>query len=234
MPHYIRMFGFCWTRCLSHQNLLRKSYLQSLQLSKVCTKIPGRIEKNVEPVCSRYLLHTSAIHCFKEDNKTTALALVDNVKNVRHSPTPALMLGFSGLIPFVAAPLYMHYSGIFLPEVATAQLAYGASILSFLGGVRWGLTLPLGSTQSPNWSNLSYSVLPSLIAWVGLISSQNIGFLTIIGGLAFAGYMDMAMWGYPAWFKGLRFCLTLVAILSLWTSLICKYVLNENEKTTEN
>ena len=69
------------------------------------------------------------------------------VFQVRHSPTPALVLGISGLIPFVAAPLYMHYSGAFLPEIATAQLAYGASILSFLGGVRWGLTLPLGSTQ---------------------------------------------------------------------------------------
>jgi hypothetical protein len=33
----------------------------------------------------------------------------------------------------------MAQTGVFLPGVATGQLAYGATILSFLGGVRWGI-----------------------------------------------------------------------------------------------
>ena len=64
----------------------------------------------------------------------------------------ALCLGLAGLIPFVSAPLYMFNSGYFLPDVATAQLAYGASILSFLGAglyyltyTWWGLTAEMKS-----------------------------------------------------------------------------------------
>lgn len=174
-----------------------------------------------------HLVHTSARYDFKEDYKTTSLALFEKVKQVRQSPTPALVLGMSGLIPFVAAPVYMINSGVFLPDVAQAQLYYGASILSFLGGVRWGLTLPMGTTQPPNWSNLIYGITPSLIAWLGLLVSQPLGFLTVIGGLGFTGYMDLAMWGYPGWYKGMRFCLTFIAILSLWTCFMLKLVVSE-------
>ncbi|XP_076056943.1 transmembrane protein 69-like [Oratosquilla oratoria] len=177
--------------------------------------------------------HSSVQQRFREDNKTTAIALLDNVKQVRHSPTPALVLGISGLIPFIAAPVYILSNGTFMPDLAVAQLAYGASILSFLGGVRWGLTLPLGSSQAPDWSNLGYSVTPSLIAWLGLLASPTVGSLTVITGLAFAGYMDMAMWGYPTWFKGMRFCLTVIAILSLWTTLMCRFMLNQQNKQGE-
>lgn len=142
----------------------------------------------------------------------------------------ALVLGFAGLIPFVAAPTYIISTGLYLPSVAYAQLAYGASILSFIGGVRWGLTLPQGSTQSPDWHNLGYSVMPSLIAWATLLASPTVGFLSVMGGLALTGYMDIAMWGYPNWFKGLRFCLTFVAILSLWTTFMCRFVLSLDQE----
>lgn len=174
-------------------------------------------------------IHTSSRCNFKEDHKTTSLALLENVKQVRHSPTPALILGFSGLIPFVAAPLYMMNCGVYMPDIAQAQLYYGASILSFLGGVRWGLTLPVGTTQPPNWSNLVYGVSPSLIAWLGLLAPQPVGLLTVIGGLGIAGYMDIAMWGYPGWFKGMRFCLTFVAVLSLWTSFMLQFVASDDK-----
>ncbi|XP_068202488.1 transmembrane protein 69-like [Palaemon carinicauda] len=188
-------------------------------LSVRCKPLLGRFKGTVT-----LSLHTSARCSFKEDHETTSLALFENVKQVRHSPTPALLLGFSGLIPFVAAPLYMMNCGTFMPDVAQAQLYYGASILSFLGGVRWGLTLPDGATQPPNWPNLLYGVSPSLIAWLGLLAPQPVGVLAVIGGLGVAGYMDIAMWGYPGWYKGMRFCLTFVAVLSLWTSFMLQYV----------
>lgn len=179
-------------------------------------------------------LHTSHTDKFREDKKTTSLALLDAVKQVRHSPTPALALGFSGLVPFVAVPAYMMTTGIYEADVAQAQLFYGASILSFLGGVRWGLTLPEGSSQPPDWHNLGYSVAPSLVAWLGLLAPHSVGVLTVIGGLGLAGYMDMAMWGYPGWFKGMRFCLTFVAVLSLWTTLVFKMTLSSVKDGTEN
>ena len=131
-------------------------------------------------------------------------------------------------------PAYMMTTGIYEAELAQAQLFYGASILSFLGGVRWGLTLSEGTTQPPDWHNLGYSVTPSLVAWLGLLAPHSVGVLTVMGGLGLAGYMDMAMWGYPGWFKGMRFCLTFVAVLSLWTTLVYKMTLSVTKDNTED
>lgn len=74
-----------------------------------------------------------------EKASESALTVWQDLKELRRSPTAPLIMGFSGLLPFAAAPLYMVQAGAFAPEVASAQLAYGAAILSFLGGVRWGM-----------------------------------------------------------------------------------------------
>ncbi len=58
------------------------------------------------------------------------------------------------------------------------------------------------------------------------------GCVTCIGGLGLAGYLDMTSTGYPAWFRGLRFVLTFVAIITLSTSLICKMILDEEKEET--
>ncbi|KAL7641720.1 UNVERIFIED_CONTAM: hypothetical protein RMT77_007593 [Armadillidium vulgare] len=177
----------------------------------------------------RQKFHTSNLSYFQENETTKSLAILDSVKQVRESPIPALVLGLSGLIPFVAAPSYIISCGVFMPHIAYGQLAYAATILSFIGGMRWGLTLPQGSTQSPDWHNLIYSITPSLIAWGSLLVSPTVGSAILMGGLGLTGYMDMAMWGYPNWFKGLRFCLTLVAVLSLWTTLMCSLIMKPVE-----
>lgn len=142
---------------------------------------------------------------------------------------PALVLGLSGLVPFIAAPAYMILSDAFLQTVALYQVAYGATILSFLGGVRWGLTLTEESGVRPNWFNLGYSVTPSLIAWVGLmIPNIILSNLILMTGLTGAAYFDTVMWGYPPWFKALRFILSFVAVLSLWSTLMCKLILKDS------
>ena len=76
-----------------------------------------------------------------------------NFKDVVHSPPAALFYGISGLIPFLSIPAYMLGTGVFIPELAYSQLAYGAVILSFLGGARWGATVsyPKVSINSSVW-----------------------------------------------------------------------------------
>lgn len=169
---------------------------------------------------------------FFEDRKTKAVTIWEGIKEVRHSPMPALLLGFSGLIPFVAAPGYMILSQLYMPSVAFAQTAYGACILSFLGGVRWGATVPEESSIRPDWFNLGYSVTPSLVAWSALLLPSSLSLLTILTGLAATAYLDTTMFGYPPWFKGLRFLLSLIAVLSLWTTLMCGLLLNSSQKNT--
>jgi len=147
-------------------------------------------------------------------------SILSAITGLRHSPAPALGLGLAGLIPFVAAPAYMYNAGVFLPSIATAQLTYGATILSFLGGVRWGLLASGGPHLPPTWSQYSWSVTPSLIAWAALlIPNQTAATTLCAAGLTTALVLDLKQQGYPDWFRGLRLILTLGAVVSLLCSL---------------
>lgn len=159
-----------------------------------------------------------------------ALVLVKDLKHLSSSPGPALTLGLSGLVPFVGIPGYMILSGGFLEGLAFSQIAYGACILSFVGAVRWGTALTEQDVVRPNWFNLGYSVVPSLVAWTALMLPNSLAIIVLMGGLAGTAYMDLTMFGYPAWFKALRFLLSLVAVLSLWTTLLCSFTMSDGKK----
>lgn len=148
-----------------------------------------------------------------------------DLRDLKNAPKPALYLGVAGLIPFVTAPLLMAITESYLPEVAFAQVAYGASIVSFLGGARWGFALPEGSPAKPDWLNLANSVVPSLIAWLALLFSNNItqSGMVVIMGLGISLHYDLSLLPtYPSWFKALRTLLTTVAFLSLVGTLVIK------------
>lgn len=192
-------------------------------------------QQSMSTVLMKNKIHLYGKQLFHEDRKTKDLTVWGSIKHLRHTPLPALVLGISGLIPFVAAPTYMICSSLFMADICFAQMAYGATILSFLGGVRWGYSVVEESVLRPDWINLGASVIPSLVAWTGLMIPYPGSLLTIMIGLAGAGYYDLTTYGYPPWFKGLRFILTFVAVLSLWTSFMCKYMLNDkNSKTAQN
>ncbi|XP_076347265.1 transmembrane protein 69-like [Tachypleus tridentatus] len=180
---------------------------------------------------SARLVCTSPVQNLKEDHKTKALQIISNLRHLKASPAAALTYGFLGLIPFLVPPFYIISSGVYIPSLAFAQLAYGAVILSFLGGVRWGVTLPEESVVKPDWQCLGYSILPSLIAWVGLLLPDYLNTLTVIGGLGLAAYLDTTMYGYPPWFKALRFTLSFIALLALWITLTCSLMYEHNGKT---
>ncbi|MEP4431024.1 MAG: DUF3429 domain-containing protein, partial [Hyphomicrobiales bacterium] len=81
--------------------------------------------------------------------------------------TVAKWLGYTGLIPFFTASIgiLIFRSDIELQSfIGLALLVYGAVILSFLGGIRWGTALNLHDKQAQKWQ-LCLSVLPSLLGW---------------------------------------------------------------------
>ncbi|KAK1896983.1 Transmembrane protein 69 [Dissostichus eleginoides] len=146
-----------------------------------------------------------------------------DMKDLWKGPKPALYLGFAGLLPFVAPTLLMAVTENYYPELAYAQLAYGASILSFVGGARWGFALPESSPAKPDWINLSNSVVPSLFACMSMMLSDNIvpADTMVIMGLGIALHYDLALLPtYPSWFKALRLVLTIVAFLSLLGTIV--------------
>jgi len=131
------------------------------------------------------------------------------------APTPlALRLGYAGLIPFVAgAVLTWLVRPDAHPYVVDALAKYAALIVSFLGGIHWGLGMRAadGATGRYTWG-----VLASLLAWVAAVMPAYAG-LAALGALLIACYLvDRRAYpalGLKAWMT-LRFRLTLVASLS--------------------
>ncbi|KAJ1169305.1 hypothetical protein NDU88_001198 [Pleurodeles waltl] len=172
-------------------------------------------------------LHVSA-HCFKKripaEPEPRELDLLRyDMKAIKNSPKPAIYLGLAGLIPFVSVPLIMGVTEVYYPELAFAQVAYGASILSFLGGARWGFAIPEGSPAKPDWMNLGNSVVSPLLAWGALLFHDNLteATLLVIMGFGIALHYDLGLLPtYPAWFKALRTILTVVAVFSLVGTLV--------------
>ena len=155
--------------------------------------------------------------------------------SLKSAPAPALALGVSGLIPFVSAPVYLSQVNEFLPLIAQGQLAYGAVILSFLGGVRWGKLVSNMPPIQPSWSQFTWSVTPSLIAWPALLIPQfQVANLAVVAGLGLCGYLDFKQSGYQPWFKGLRIILTTVASISLLSTLILSFILAEDKEAKTN
>ncbi|XP_053718298.1 transmembrane protein 69-like [Synchiropus splendidus] len=146
------------------------------------------------------------------------------------SPRPPILIGSAGLLPFVLPPLIMSATECYLTELAFAQLAYGASILSFLGGARWGFALPDSSPARPDWLNLSNAVVPPLLACTAVLLADSMatGTVMVVMGLGIALHYDLSLLpGYPPWMRAMRAVLTIVAVCSLLATLALQELLPE-------
>lgn len=164
------------------------------------------------------------------------------------APFPTLLLGFAGAAPFVAftpqaAPWVAEQAervapgakGFVEAHAARIQLAYGACILSFLGGPvsdslsacgrgrteargtdtgrqHWGIAM---TTGRESWLRYGWSVLPSLVAWPGLVVAEErpaLGCGVVAAGLVSAYAFDSWAAGagqLPRWYlANLRLPLT--------------------------
>lgn len=136
--------------------------------------------------------------------------------NFVSEPTPrsAAMLGYAGVIPFAALAAVFVFSPEALAERALdGFLVYGAVILSFLGGIRWGAAASASSERS---GALAISIVPSLWAafflWWPDARGAAWGLLT---GFVLLGIADWLRPGImvPAWMRPLRARLTAAVAL---------------------
>ena len=128
-------------------------------------------------------------------------------------------LGYAGLIPFVLLTgLMWLIDKELLPFVSIGLGAYAAAIVSFLGGVHWGIGFM--KVQSDNVAVPSFhfwwGVVPSLIAWLALMMPAYAA-LPLLGMVVVACYV-VDIRTYPAaglanWLP-MRLRLTVVAALS--------------------
>ncbi len=87
-----------------------------------------------------------------------------------HIPSPAFWLGWAGVLPFAAlSALTLMDSrattGIEQGAILQALIAYGMIILSFMGGVQWGLEMTRGDGKSSDAIGFAASVVPALVAF---------------------------------------------------------------------
>jgi hypothetical protein len=131
------------------------------------------------------------------------------------TPSPgALRLGYAGLLPFaIGALLVWAVRPDAHPYVTALLAAYAAVIVSFLGGIHWGLAM---RHAVPPHVLLVWGVVPSLVAWVAVVMPAYAG-LVVLGAMLVVCYLvDRRVYpaqGVAAWLT-LRFRLTAVAALS--------------------
>jgi hypothetical protein len=147
------------------------------------------------------------------------------------SPRVPLLLGVAGLIPFVGLSLALA-SGFVLPLFAdddsmrVALVGYGVAILSFLGGVRWGLAIR-ESEAGDGKANRDFiiAVVPALIGWFAWFqpSPADLWWLVVAHiVLALLDYGLACRIIVPEWYGRLRLalggaaaaCLMLAAIVA--------------------
>ncbi|NWX63197.1 TMM69 protein, partial [Promerops cafer] len=191
---------------------------------------------NPAPVYTTKLqaFHTS-LPAFKK--KTPAESEAESQKSLeslKDCPRPALYLSLGGLIPFVAVPLATALQGTYCPELACAQVAYGAVTVSFLGGMRWGFALPENSPAKPDWLNLANGTVPALLACQALLFKDvTQGAVMLMLALGIALHYDISLLPtYPRWFKVLRVMGTVVMVFSLLATVALKAVL-EGEQSDD-
>ncbi|KAK2466648.1 hypothetical protein APHAL10511_000906 [Amanita phalloides] len=147
-------------------------------------------------------------------------------------PTPMMVLGLAGGVPYMAAAattVYAAYEaglaarGILYhidPNVALAlldkaldfQVTYGAVLLSFLGAMHWGMEIA-GFDGQKGYARLALGAVPIFVAWPTLamepISALIIQWLGFTGLWLADAKATMAGWT-PRWYSQYRFYLSLL------------------------
>ena len=126
-----------------------------------------------------------------------------------------IRLGYAGLAPFVLLTALMWLvDRELLPFVSIALGGYAATIVSFLGGVHWGIGFMKGDA-APRF-HFIWGVIPALIAWLALMMPAYAA-LPLLGLVLVACYVvDSKTYpaaGLASWLP-MRLRLTVVATLS--------------------
>ena len=140
----------------------------------------------------------------------------------RRVPAAARWLGGLGALPFVALAVAGAVADGSAHEFLSLALAlYGAVILSFLGGIHWGLAMAgLGQPKPGSVSarRLSFSVAPALVGWAALFLPTPLELAVLAA--AFAGMLLFDLKAcqkreVPPWYPKLRVPLTIAVAASL-------------------
>jgi hypothetical protein len=165
------------------------------------------------------------------------------IATMRANDPLVLLLGLLGLIPFViCAYLACAWRDPSDGRALIALIAYGAVILSFLGGVHWGFALtepppslaglaPVPTRADPaHRPRIALGILPALIGWVALLiavlaPAPVVALCVLIAGFLATNIGEQT--GYrrgwvPGRYLWLRWFLTIVVVALLVTTVVLR------------
>ena len=134
-----------------------------------------------------------------------------------------MLLGYAGLLPFIGLTVALFLvDEEFLSYTQFAFQAYGAVILTFIGGVHWGLVLRNESDAHRN-KEIIASIVPSLFAWISLLLPVDLALGVLLTAfLLLFFYEYRVLWAdlFPAWYRQLRCVLTTIVCLLILINLV--------------
>ena len=154
------------------------------------------------------------------------------MKNLMHKKNKyiSITIGLLGVIPF-GFPLIEKYSLVNISEIKTINFTiwYGITILSFLCGIYWGLSI---NALIKNNSDLNYllpalSIIPFSFAIGTVIVSNYLNIIFLVIGFVLCQILDEILFSYNVyfnWYIRLRRFLTVVVV----TLMIYYYIQTSN------
>jgi len=149
----------------------------------------------------------------------------ETIGESKRVPVTAIVLSLGGLLPFFGLTALLFAAS--RPTATTsftlaALIGYGAVILSFLGGIRWGATLG-ERNRSVQALALGVSIIPALVGWSAILLLSVRGQALAPLSLLIAGFATQGLWdlvgarsgALPQWFSRLRLPLTIAVIACL-------------------
>jgi len=132
-------------------------------------------------------------------------------KNLSSPTLTARAIGYGGLIPFIGlSAMSVLWRDIHQSAFLFSLLAYGATIISFLGAIHWGLAM---REEHQDRIAIIWGVVPSLVAWGSLIVDTHWGlaiqFITL-WVCFFVDYKRYPQYGVSKWLS-MRLQLTVIA-----------------------
>ncbi len=130
----------------------------------------------------------------------------------------ARLIGFIGLVPFICLSLWLY--GIaptheWREGTVLLLLVYGAVILSFIGGARWGLAMAHDDTDGGDYA---LCIVPPLLGWLTVVTPVPYAFALLAVAFAAHGAWDsiaVHQERAPHWYGRLRTVLTLVVVATM-------------------
>lgn len=149
---------------------------------------------------------------------------------------PAASFLLAGAAAFPLSTLAsMIATGLAVPGIDNryALMTYAAIVLSFMGAVHWGLQMALPEVADAgrlgakrDWRIIMTSMVPGLVAWIGLLLPEKAGAVLMILGYAALPFYDVraTQWGEaPAYFLKLRLPVIVFAVGSLVVGILMRW-----------